>query len=303
MKVRMNHAAIVISVAALIAAILGWRNTTILAEEAAIGESHATQRLSQTLVVRVDELEQENAELRQELEKARSDLRGMEVASEQTVARVEATSKQIEALETSVEESKQRGIQMRTSLSSIERKLSNREAETSEEPRLEDYVHIDMNPINGLAGPHIIFEGVNVHIRSGSGATDDSGGPLLGLGNLIVGYNEIDASEFKARNGSHNIVVGSNHGYGSFGGLLAGLGNNVSAPFSTVSGGTENEANGWASSVMGGQGNRANGNSSSISGGIENVASADVVSILGGMHGTLSDDGWSRMGTLAVPPS
>src|SRR2546430_1871826 len=52
---------------------------------------------------------------------------------------------------------------------------------------LAPYVSVDPHPINGVAGPHVIFTGVNVHIRSGSGATEDD---TTNLGNLIVGYNE-----------------------------------------------------------------------------------------------------------------
>jgi hypothetical protein len=52
--------------------------------------------------------------------------------------------------------------------------------------------------INGVAGPHLIIEGANLHLRSGSGATDDTpdgtignvSTPPVGLGNLIIGYNE-----------------------------------------------------------------------------------------------------------------
>jgi hypothetical protein len=35
------------------------------------------------------------------------------------------------------------------------------------------HVRVDHGEINGLAGPHLIIEGCNVHVRSGSGATDD----------------------------------------------------------------------------------------------------------------------------------
>src|SRR5256714_7012629 len=48
------------------------------------------------------------------------------------------------------------------------------------------YVAVDPNPENGLAGPHVIFFGANLHIVSGSGQTVDT----TGLGNLVVGYDE-----------------------------------------------------------------------------------------------------------------
>ena len=35
------------------------------------------------------------------------------------------------------------------------------------------YVRVETEEIRNLAGPHLIFEGVNVHVRSGSGDTSD----------------------------------------------------------------------------------------------------------------------------------
>jgi len=64
----------------------------------------------------------------------------------------------------------------------------------------------------------ITFSGVNVHVVNGTGTTD---GTVNGLGNLIVGYNETRGSG-DDRSGSHNIVVGSEHNYSSYGGLVAG---------------------------------------------------------------------------------
>src|SRR5690242_9838303 len=64
---------------------------------------------------------------------------------------------------------------------------------------LAPYVSVQTGPINGLAGPHVIFTGANVHIRSGSGSTDDDTtsqlggdgkGTLTSLGNLVIGYDE-----------------------------------------------------------------------------------------------------------------
>ena len=45
---------------------------------------------------------------------------------------------------------------------------------------LNNYVSMDPNPENEVAGPNITFTGANIHIVSGSGATDD--GTLAGLG-------------------------------------------------------------------------------------------------------------------------
>jgi hypothetical protein len=40
----------------------------------------------------------------------------------------------------------------------------------------------------GVVGPNIVFTGANIHIVDGSGSTDDNGGALRGLGNLVIGY-------------------------------------------------------------------------------------------------------------------
>jgi len=36
---------------------------------------------------------------------------------------------------------------------------------------LGEYVTVNRNTLNGLKGPHVIFTGANVHVRSGSGST------------------------------------------------------------------------------------------------------------------------------------
>ncbi len=46
-----------------------------------------------------------------------------------------------------------------------------------------------------MVGNEVYFTGCNVNIRSGSGSTN---GPVNGLGNLIVGYNEPPAPRFAA---------------------------------------------------------------------------------------------------------
>jgi hypothetical protein len=51
------------------------------------------------------------------------------------------------------------------------------------------FVSVVSGLVDGVNGPHIYFTGANIHIVSGSGSTDDNGNPL-GLGNLIIGYDE-----------------------------------------------------------------------------------------------------------------
>lgn len=124
-----------------------------------------------------------------------------------------------------------------------------------------------------VSGTEMYITGANLNVRSGSGATDAD---TNGLGNLIVGYNENvlrDDGTLAPRIGSHNIVVGGEHGYSSYGGLVAGWGNYISGRFASVTGGRENTASGWGASVSGGHINTASGFMSSVTGGVRNTAS------------------------------
>ena len=154
------------------------------------------------------------------------------------------------------------------------------------------YVSVVNDPINGLAGPHVIFEGCNVHVRSGSGSTFDGTkiNPVdrstndkavpLGLGNLVVGYNEEPASV--DRGGSHNLIVGPRHNYPNVGGVVFGLENTASGLLATVIGGTINEASEDYTNVSGGARNKASGYASNVSGGDTNEASGSYSSVAGG---------------------
>jgi hypothetical protein len=153
---------------------------------------------------------------------------------------------------------------------------------------LSQHLHVETGEINGLAGPHVVIEGANVHIRSGSGATRDNGS-LTGLGNLIVGYNEpMVGAEPGYRGGSHNLVVGPEHLYSSTGGFVAGVGNGVAAESSSVLGGSDNLASGPSSSVAAGLSNTASGEYASVLGGEFNTAEAFGATVAGGSNNTAS---------------
>ncbi len=155
---------------------------------------------------------------------------------------------------------------------------------------------VEQDPINGLAGPHLIFEGANLHVRSGSGFTDDGGSPS-GLGNLVVGYNEVQPGPVAGdRDGSHNIVLGPQHRYLSIGGFVAGFRNTISGSSASVSGGEDNKASGANSSVSGGLFNVASGGDSSVSGGSGNTASNFESSVSGGQGNTASGSNSSVSG-------
>ncbi|MCP4137533.1 MAG: hypothetical protein GY754_41585 [bacterium] len=109
-----------------------------------------------------------------------------------------------------------------------------------------------------------------MQIVSGAGFTngvnnDWASGTVNGLGNLIVGYNEIRVDDVgnptndDDRSGSHNIIVGKWNNYSSSGGLVAGYQNTISGIYSSVSGGSRNTADGHLSSVSGGYERTATG--------------------------------------------
>jgi len=167
-----------------------------------------------------------------------------------------------------------------------------------------------------------IFSGVNLHINNGTGERTN----VNGLGNFIVGYDEISTSSVQIcsdgihtdqascenagglwsnshKSGSHNLIVGARHNYSSFGAFIAGqrnsvnrqdasilggTGNLASGAFSSVSGGTLNIASARESSVCGGDNNIASGLRSSVSGGSTNIASGQRSSVSGGIGGLAS---------------
>jgi hypothetical protein len=144
--------------------------------------------------------------------------------------------------------------------------------------------------LSGLtrSGNDIIITGANLHIRSGSGSTS---GTINGLGNLTVGYNELRVFDDNIRTGSHNLIVGTNHNYSSYGGIVFGNGNTISGSYASVSGGLYNTASGGNASVSGGFNNQANAPYSSVSGGDGNNASGTGSSISGGAYHTVT--GWA----------
>ncbi len=175
-------------------------------------------------------------------------------------------------------------------------------------------------------GNNLNFDGMNVRIRNGLGATNgdpanpnspfSAGAQVNGLGNLIVGYDEDSRISPSNKTGSHNVVIGNGHNYSSFGGLVAGDVNEISGPYSTVSGGAANVASGHSASVSGGGRNTASGegasvsgglfnsardSQSSVSGGAENIADGDSSSVSGGFGRTAPNDNNWAAGSLSEP--
>ncbi len=160
------------------------------------------------------------------------------------------------------------------------------------------YMTVVTGAINGMPGPHILITGVNVHFRSGEGVTN---GADTGVGNVVVGYNEEPLGGLIAgdRDGTHNLIVGPQHKYLSFGGFLAGRDNATSGDYASVSGGNGNTASGLQASVSGGFANTASGVGSNVSGGVLSTASNLYASVSGGQGNTASGDRSSVSGGTA----
>jgi hypothetical protein len=127
------------------------------------------------------------------------------------------------------------------------------------------YVSVTQDTLDGVTGPNILFTGANIHIRSGSGSTADFEG-LTGLGNLTIGYNENLAGTM-ARTGSHNLAVGVNNGFSSYGGAVFGRSNEIKGSCATVTGGRFNKASADYAAVSGGWDNEATAEGATVSGG------------------------------------
>ena len=81
----------------------------------------------------------------------------------------------------------------------------------------------------GVAGkPTIQFSGVNVQVVNGEGETRTANGE----GNLVIGYDENKGGH--EQTGSHDLIVGEEQTFTSYGGVVAGLKNSITGPFASV---------------------------------------------------------------------
>lgn len=216
---------------------------------------------------RVEALETALAAVQSELSDAQTDLAANQADLASTQADLASTQSELAGVA--------------SDLASAQANLATTQANLAEAKAKLAYVEVVQGAMDGLNGPHLIIEGCNVHVRSGSGETDD-GGSLTGLGNLIVGYNEAPPRMVYGRLGSHNLVVGQRHEYSSYGGFVAGEENTVAGTAASVSGGLYNDATDAHSSVSGGELNSATDPCASVSGGFFNNAGGTHSSVSGG---------------------
>jgi hypothetical protein len=165
---------------------------------------------------------------------------------------------------------------------------------------LNGYVTFEI--VNGY--PTALFRGVNVQIVNGTGDTQS----VNGMGNLIVGYNRPGSGGYSCslgvagsesdcmssggmwaqshKSGSHNIVGGDFNSYSSWGGLVLGFENALSAPYAAVIAGARNRAGASFASISGGSYNTASGIYSVVGAGFSNRAMGDFSSVGGGSNRT-----------------
>ena len=160
------------------------------------------------------------------------------------------------------------------------------------------------------SGSHttVLMTGVNLQVVNGDGSTDS----VNGVGNIIVGYNvpgfflEPDPEggfeycsdgqyinqadcEFNGgvwanshKSGSHNVIIGDNHNYSQYAGLVVGANNAIRAPNSAVSGGHRNQVTAEHASISGGRDNYATAVFATVAGGFDNWATANFAHVSGG---------------------
>ena len=164
-----------------------------------------------------------------------------------------------------------------------------------------------IDPNNGAPYVTVRLTGVNLQVVNGRGNTDTKNG----LGNVILGYNELDGGSppfercsdgkyntgpdcvfnggvwaVNHRSGSHSLIVGKANSYASYGSLLAGQRNFANRYYASVLGGVNNTASGGGAVVSGGESNTADGRNSVVSGGHRNIASGVISTISGGSTNT-----------------
>jgi FtsZ-binding cell division protein ZapB len=153
----------------------------------------ALQGQNATLQTSVGNLQTSNTTLQNQVAALQSTNTNLQNQISALQASNAALQNQINALPTDTNLQNQiNGLQ--TSVTAVQNQLAN----ASHVLALDPYVAVDPNAELGVAGPNVIFHGANIHLVSGSGATDDRGTPR-GLGNLIIGYDEHPAQVGEAR--------------------------------------------------------------------------------------------------------
>lgn len=220
----------------------------------------------------------------------------------------------VTALEATVASQQSAIVSLQSALADLQTRLLAVENSPAVQMGTLGYLRLDTNERNGVIGPHVIFEGVNLHLQNGTGGSFGEGfkwdNPPNGLGNLIVGYDGIpnwqSPLEPGDRNGSHNLVIGHGNKFPGISGMVHGWNNTARGQFAATIAGDSNDAGGWSAIVGGFQNviadelesvivggfrnNATTGNLSVITGGHENIVTGYSAVINGGVSNTAGND-------------
>ncbi len=132
---------------------------------------------------------------------------------------------------------------------------------TSELEALESIPPYSKFVSSGVGGrPTVQFSGVNLQLVNSQGKTTT----VNGEGNLVIGYDENSTHK---QTGSHNLILGEEQTFTSYGGIIDGKLNAIESPFASITAGEGNSASAEFASVSGGRMNSATGRWDSVSGG------------------------------------
>ncbi len=162
---------------------------------------------------------------------------------------------------------------------------------------LAEYLSVINLTYDDVDYPTLRLTGANFQVVNGLDATNGlpdsitstgSDTVVNGLGNIIVGYNELRTSftdpsmPENYRTGSHNLIVGTRNSYDSFGCAVFGRTCFADGAYSSVPGGFKNTASAVCSSVVGGCSNTASARYATVCGGHTNTASGAYSTVVGG---------------------
>jgi hypothetical protein len=230
-----------------------------------------------------------------------------------TPARAAEVNGNFTAVKTAVDDNHQRITALENQITQLQTQLTNLIAINQ---------YLSLQTVNG--NNTVRFTGVNVQVVNGTGSTETSNG----VGNLLIGYDEIRAPAITAmqcslgvdpvaftvvtnepqctaaggtwainhKSGSHYLVIGSGNNYSRWGGAVIGLTNASNYDYASVTGGTASIASNLYATVSGGVSNRASGRYAAVAGGQSNDASGAAASVVGGVNNEATFDGSSVSG-------
>lgn len=150
----------------------------------------------------------------------------------------------------------EKNAQLELQLSTAEASLESVTALGSEnDDRLEQMEQLLSCVTFDKADQNFIIENCNLTVRNGTGETQSQNGS----GNIIIGYNE-DAFNNKDRGGSHNLVIGAEHQYSAYGGLVVGENHQINSPYASITGGRDNRVSASHATIGGGANTVVNAN-------------------------------------------